>query len=243
MADTLLKNIEQLKQVDHLRKELIANISHDLRTPLSVIHGYVETISIKKETITTEEQEKYLKIILKSTERLKDLVSDLFQLSQLEARQVEPHLETFAISELISDLTSKYQVLAAAKKISLKSNHLDQQALVKADLALMERVMQNLLDNAIQHTPENGEIDLSVTTENSEVSVAVSNTGEGIPEEDLEQIFDRYYTKSSKEASSGTGLGLAIVKNILEIHNSVIQVKSKIQDRTTFFFNLPQIAG
>jgi len=242
MADTLLKNIDQLKQVDHLRKELIANISHDLRTPLSVIHGYVETISIKKDTITTEEHEKYLNIILKSTERLKDLVSDLFQLSQLEARQVEPHLETFAIAELISDLTSKYQVLANAKKINLKSNIEDQQALVRADLALMERVMQNLLDNALQHTPENGEIALSVSAKNAQVSVAVSNTGEGIPENELEQIFDRYYTKSSKEAT-GAGLGLAIVKNILEIHNSVIQVKSKIQEGTTFFFNLPQIAG
>jgi len=97
MADTLLKNIEQLKEVDHLRKELIANISHDLRTPISVIHGYIETLTLKKDKIKPEEEEKYLKVILKSTERLKDLVADLFQLSRLEARQVKPNLETFAI--------------------------------------------------------------------------------------------------------------------------------------------------
>lgn len=237
MAETLLKNIEQLKEVDHLRKELIANISHDLRTPLSVIHGYVETLTIKMNDLTQEKQDKYLKIILKSTDRLKDLVSDLFQLSQLEARQVKPNLEKFAIAELINDLTAKYQLLAKEKGITLEAQIENSNAMVSADLALMERVLQNLLDNALHHTPNNGEVSLGVSTVDNEVQVSVSNTGEGITEEAIGHIFDRYFT--GERRGIGSGLGLAIVKNILEIHDSVIKVKSKLKDKTTFFFQLP----
>ena len=102
----------------------------------------------------------------------------------------------------------------------------------------LERVLQNLLDNALHPTPENGEINLSLSTAKGKVNVAVSNTGEGIPEDEISQIFDRYYTKGGK-GKTGSGLGLAIVKNILEIHNSVIQVKSNIKEKTTFFFDLP----
>lgn len=237
MADTLVKNIDQLKEVDHLRKELIANISHDLRTPLSVIHGYVETLSIKKD-ITREEQEKYLGIILKSTDRLKKLVSDLFQLSQLEARQVKPNLERFAIAELINDLTMKYELMAKEKNITLHANIESNNLMVNADLALMERALTNLLDNAIRHTPESGEVDLNIESEAGQVKVSISNTGEGIPESDLEHIFDRYFTKS-EIGKEGSGLGLAIVKNIMEIHDSIIQVKSKLKEKTTFSFQLP----
>ena len=238
MADTLLKNIEQLKEVDHLRKELIANISHDLRTPLSVIHGYVETLSIKINDLNHEQQEKYLKIILKSTDRLKLLVSDLFQLSQLEARQVKPIMEQFAITELINDLSTKYQLMANEKKITIQASIENKTLLVNADLGLMERALNNLIDNAIQHTPEQGKVDLQVTTSGDAVKVSISNTGKGIPTEDLDHIFDRYFTKSVS-GREGTGLGLAIVKNILEIHDSIIQVKSNIKDKTTFFFHLP----
>jgi len=238
MADTLVKNIDQLKEVDHLRKELIANISHDLRTPLSVIHGYVETLSIKKGEISDDEHEKYLGIILRSTERLKTLVSDLFQLSQLEARQVKPNLERFAIAELINDLTMKYELMAKEKNISLKANIENKNLMVEADLALIERALNNLLDNAIRHTPESGEVELNIESTAGQVTVSISNTGDGIPEKDLEHIFDRYFTKS-QTGKEGTGLGLAIVKNIMEIHNSMIQVKSKLKDKTTFFFQLP----
>ncbi len=238
MADTLLKNIEQLKEVDHLRKELIANISHDLRTPLSVIHGYVETLSIKMDDLLPEQKEKYLSIILKSTDRLKKLVADLFQLSQLEARQVSPQLENFAIAELINDLMAKYQLIASEKNISLKTEIESANVLVNADLALMERVMNNLIDNALRHTPEKGAVDIVLETSGSNVKVSVSNTGEGIPADEIEHIFDRYFT-TSKTSSEGTGLGLAIVKNILEIHNTVIRVNSKIKEKTTFFFHLP----
>lgn len=238
MADTLLQNIDQLKQVDHLRKELIANVSHDLRTPLSVIHGYVETLSIKMDELDAEQKDRYLNIIMKSTDRLKKLVADLFQLSQLEARQVTPNLERFAIAELINDLIAKYQLIASDKNISLKTNIENTNVLVNADLALIERVLSNLMDNAIKHTPNEGEVDIQLKTTGANLEVSVSNTGEGISKDDMENIFDRYFTKS-KSGSEGTGLGLAIVKNILDIHDTAINVTSKIKERTTFFFQLP----
>ena len=238
MADTLIENINQLKQVDHLRKELIANISHDLRTPLSVIHGYIETMSLKADSITEEERAKYLEIISTSTERLSKLVADLFELSRLEARQVKPNLEKFAIAELISDLTSKYQLMAERNGISLIADIQTRNVMVEADIALMERVLQNLLDNALKHTPQAGEVTLQLTTEKDAVKIAVENTGEGIPEAELEHLFDRYFKASSNE-QSGSGLGLAIVKNILEIHDTVIEVTSKLRERTTFSFMLP----
>jgi len=238
MADTLLKNIDQLKEVDHLRKELIANISHDLRTPLSIIHGYVETLSIKMDDLDAAQKEKYLNVILKSTDRLKVLVADLFQLSQLEARQIKPQLESFAIAELINDLMAKYQLMAKNKNISLTTEIENANVFVNADLALIERALSNLIDNAINHTPESGQVDIQLEASGESIEVSVTNTGEGIPEDDIEHIFDRYFTKSNS-GSEGTGLGLAIVKNILEIHNSVIKVKSKIKEKTTFFFELP----
>ena len=213
--------------------------AHRWVTPLSVIHGYVETLSLKRKELSDADREKYLGIILKSTDRLKDLVSELFQLSQLEARQVEPKLETFTIADLINDLTARYQIMAKTKNVRLSSKIESQNTVVMADLALMERVLQNLLDNALHHTPENGEINLSLSAAKGKVNVAVSNTGEGIPEDEISQIFDRYYTKGGAKGKTGSGLGLAIVKNILEIHNSVIQVRSKIKDKTTFFFDLP----
>lgn len=238
MADTLLKNIDQLKEVDHLRKELIANVSHDLRTPLSVIHGYVETLAIKMDDLKPEQKEKYLNIILKSTDKLKKLVADLFQLSQLEAKQVKPNKERFAIAELINDLAAKYQLIATDKNISLKTEIANTNVLVNADLALIERVLSNLLDNAIKHTPDEGVVNIQLSTIGSNVEVSVSNSGEGIPKDEIEHIFDRYFTRS-KTGAEGTGLGLAIVKNILEIHDSVINVSSKLKEKTTFFFELP----
>lgn len=240
MADTILGNIEDLKQVDKLRRELIANVSHDLRTPLAVIHGYVETMMMKQGKMSPEEEQKYLQIILNSSDNLKKLVSDLFELTKLEARQVELSKQPFVISELIWDAHKKYEVLAQAKNLKIHTEIDAKEAVVYADLRLMERVIQNLVDNAIKYSPEDSEINLKLSQEGKEVVVSVSNSGEGIAEEELPQIFNRYYkTEKHTSQNKSTGLGLAIVKNILEMHNSLIQVKSKLNQYTTFYFQLP----
>lgn len=239
MADTILKNIEELKEVDALRRELIANVSHDLRSPLSVIHGYIETLIIKDKDLTDEERRRYLEVVLKSSERLNKLVADLFELSKLESEQVKVHYEKFNIHELLDDTTRQYQLKAQKKGVKLKADF-SGESMVKADLALMHRAIQNLVDNALKYTPENGEVEVSAISQNSHVEIRVSNSGEGIPKEQLDHIFDRYYMlPKDKSKSDGSGLGLAIVKKIMDIHHFAIQVQSTPGQLTTFSFEVP----
>lgn len=243
MADTILQNIEELKEVDSLRRELIANVSHDLRSPLAVIHGYVETLLIKNNKLSETERERYLNIVLKSSEKLSKQVSDLFELSKLEARQVEVHKEKFNLKELLQDTALQYQGMAQEKSISINTN-LPEQACAKADIALVQRAIQNLLDNALKFGKA-GQIKLSVElkagdeteTKKDQWLISISNTGDPIPEEKLSKLFDRYY-KSATQGTDSTGLGLAIVKNIAAIHDSSLNATSTAAGVTTFSFSL-----
>ncbi|TRX58643.1 sensor histidine kinase [Fulvivirga sp. M361] len=242
MADTIVGNIENLKSMENLRRELVGNVSHDLRTPLSVIHGYIETLMIKQNQLTDPERDKYLKIILESTHKLKKLVEELFELSKLEAQQVTAQKEPFFIQELIHDLCQKFELLASEKNIVLKTAHNPNKSLVFADVSLIERVLQNLIDNALKFTPENGEISVLVDSSDQYVEIQVSDTGPGIPKEQIPYIFDRYHIGDKRVSldNKNTGLGLAIVKKILEIHNVTINLSSKLDKGTTFSFQLPQ---
>ena len=241
MADNILHNMEELKKVDSLRRELIANVSHDLRNPLAVINGYVETMMIKGDQITESEREQYLKIISDSSERLTKLVADLFELSKLESGQMQLKLEPFRIQELLFDACLKFELLAKAKKIDLVADISPSLPVVEADLYLLDRVIQNLIDNAVKYAPENGQIILKAfycpTT--YKVCVSIKNTGSGIPQKDLASLFERYYmVDRDKKGIEGAGLGLAIVKKILEVHDSNIQVFSDSSTFTEFVFEL-----
>ncbi|GAB3229074.1 HAMP domain-containing histidine kinase [Algoriphagus aestuariicola] len=240
MADTLVRNIEELKNVDTLRKELIANVSHDLRNPLAIINGYVETLQMRQDRLSLDEKAKYYKIILDSVDKLAKLVGDLFDLSKLESGQMPLKMERMKIQELIYDSSMKYELLAEAKEIQIRSNICPNLPPVTADLYLMDRVIQNLLDNAVKYTPSSGEIELEACEAPGGVLVRVKNSGTGIPKEDLDSIFDRYY-KVDKEFKGieGSGLGLAIVKKILEIHGSKIEISSDSESFTEFQFFLP----
>ncbi len=240
MADTTVKNIEGLKGLERLRRELLANVSHDLRTPITSIYGYAETLLIKIEEGNTQEQERYLHIILQNTEKLKNLVEELFEYSKLEAKQIKLNPEPFPITELVQDITSKYKIMANEKNISISSHIPTDLPLIYADIALVDRAIQNLMDNAIKFTPTGGSIDFEFKKLDNAIQVNIKDNGCGIPEEDLPLIFDRYHKgTNNKESSGGFGLGLAIVKKIIELHNSIISVKSKIDEGTTFSFNLP----
>lgn len=241
MADTILRNMDELKQVDNLRRDLIANISHDIRTPIAIIHGYVETLIMKHDTLDVQKQQEYLQTIIKSTERLKRLMSDLFELSKLESRQIKPKMEAFFMFDLLQDIGRKYSLLAQEKKIALETELSSKMPVVCADIALIERVLQNLIDNALNYTPENGKVQIKMVERNKQVNVSVINSGQGIASEELPKIFDRYYKVENNKSSRGTGLGLAIVKNILEIHQTDILVQSESHGHTIFSFNLPTV--
>lgn len=246
MADNILHHMDELKKVDSLRRELIANVSHDLRNPLAVINGYVETMMIKGDQITITERENYLKIINDSSEKLTKLVADLFELSKLESGQMQLKMEPFRIQELLFDACMKFELFAKVKNIDLVADISQSLPVVEADLYLLDRVIQNLIDNAVKYTPENGKITLKafycLTT--FKVCVSIKNTGHGIPEKDLDSLFERYYmVDKDKKGIEGSGLGLAIVKKILEVHNSQIQVFSDSSTFTEFVFVLEPMAN
>lgn len=241
MADTIEGNIENLKSMENLRRELVGNVSHDLRTPLAVIHGYIETLMMKKEKLSVEERDKYLKIILESTEKLKKMVGELFELSKLESKQINPKKEPFFINELIQDVVQKYLILARRKGVLIQSVISNNIKLVNADVALIERVLQNLIDNALKFTPEGGTITIKTQEQESDVLIEVADTGVGIPEEQIPFVFDRYHIGDKRLSldKNNTGLGLAIVRKILEIHDATINLSSKLNQGTSFSFQLP----
>lgn len=241
MADRLVANIEELKSVESLRRELIANVSHDLRTPLAVTRGYIETLQIKKSLLSVQDQEKYVGIIHKNITKLSSLIDQLFEYSKLEAKQIEPRKEPFSISDLAYDVFEKYEQLAAEKAISIQLDIEEKLPLVFADISLVERVIQNLMDNALKFTPEGGSVTIALASNKKNVHVSIKDTGVGIDSEELTQIFERYkqVSTSTKSKREGAGLGLAIAKKILEIHDSTIKVISQPQEGTTFQFYLP----
>ena len=239
MADTILSDIEKIKSVEQLRQELIANISHDLRTPLSIIQGYIETLHMKDSELTAEERGEYLKTISRSSERLSKLISQLFEYSKLEANQIQPQKEPFLISELANDIHQNYSLLAKQKNIDLKLSMEDSIPLVFADISLVERAIQNLMDNALKFTPEGGKVTVKIETEDDHVEVTIKDSGPGIKKDNQALIFERYRQTKVGEQKEGAGLGLAIVKKIMEIHDSSIKVFSKPNEGTSFSFSLP----
>ena len=245
MADTIVNNIEEMKTMDNLRRELVANVSHDLRTPLSTIQGYIETILMKADTLSDNDKKKYMQTIFGSTERLKNLVEELFELSKLEARETVPNPEAFSIAELVQDVQQKNLIIAEPKKIDLSLEFPYDLPLVFADIGMMEKVLQNLLDNAIKFTPENGIITISLSPLKEEILLSVKDTGAGINSKDLPHIFDRYQKaeRTNMHDNVGLGLGLTIVKKILGVHNILIDVKSTKGEGTSFSFKIPIFKG
>ncbi|MGD8427310.1 MAG: HAMP domain-containing sensor histidine kinase [Balneolaceae bacterium] len=240
MADTIQKNVRELEKTDRLRRELIANVSHDLRSPLASIQGYLETILLKESDLSAEKRKQYLEVILKNTTMLRQLVEELFDLSKLDTKQVEPEFEPFSIADLVQDVTLKFEQQADQKGIELEAEAPPSLPLVEGDIALIERVLSNLIENAIQYTDAGGLIEIQLKPNSHFVRISVSDNGPGISQEDLPYIFDRFYRaeKSRSKDKGGTGLGLAIAKKILELHNQDIQVENRKQGGAEFYFKL-----
>lgn len=240
MAGTITGNMDELKKTDDLRRELIANVSHDLRSPLASVQGYLETILMKYDTLSESEKKSYLDISLNNIENLNLLVHELFELSRLDARQIQPRLEPVAVSELVQDVVMKFQPDAERHGVKLKASLDDRLPLVAADVGMIERVLSNLIENAIRHTPTDGEVVVEPRIHNSGVRVSVTDSGCGITAEDLPHIFDRFYRgrRTGRSGTHGTGLGLAIARRMVELHDSDIKVDTEIDHGTTFAFEL-----
>lgn len=240
MAERITAQIQELKQQDALRRDLVARVSHDLRTPLASMHGYLETLKLKEETLSPEERADYLALVLRQSERLTRRVGELFELAKLDAKESTPQREPLALAELVQDVMQKFQLQAGERDVELSMELDEDLPLVYADIALLERVLDNLIDNALAHTPPGGKVRLPVRRDDGRVLVAVADTGEGIPEEHLPRIFDRFYQSGGAQQGDGhAGLGLAIAKRIVELHGSELEVRSRPGEGTVFSFALP----
>ncbi len=239
MADQIADNINQIKSVEKLRRELIANVSHDLRTPLSVIRGYIETL-VMKDNLSARERQRYLSIVHDSSENLSNLIDQLFEYSKLEAEEIVPQKEPFQISDLIQDIIMKFDVIASAKKMKIKLNAPRSIPMVIADIGLVERAISNLIDNAVKYGHEGGTVNIDLSHTSNSVAISIADDGPGISPQEQSFIFERYKRfDRTRSKQSGAGLGLAIVKKILELHNQSIRVLSETGKGASFVFNLP----
>lgn len=241
MATVIQKQVSSLKENDRLRRELVTNISHDLRTPLAAIQGYVETLLLKDETLDAETRRQYLDVARKHAAHLGRLIQDLFELAMLDSHQVTPAFEEFSLTELIHDVVQEFELQADDARVLLRVAPPGQAVRVYADISLIQRVLENLVGNALKYTPGGGQVSIEVQASNAGVGVSVSDTGPGIADEDLPHIFDRFYTAGpGKHGGNGSmGLGLAIARRILELHGSEITVTSERPSGSCFRFDLP----
>lgn len=241
MSGQIRVQIEQLTENDRLRRELVSNISHDLRTPLSAMQGYLETLIIRGDSLSDDDRSRYLSIARKHAARLAILIGDLFELSKLDSASVTPNLEAFSLAELVQDVALEFQLDAESNGISVEIEANSSAAFTLGDIGLIQRVLENLVRNAIRFTPHGGSVTLSISDRPNSIAVAVSDTGSGIADKDISRIFDRFYrTVEGEEArSDSSGLGLAIVKRILDLHESRITVNSQLDHGTRFEFELP----
>ena len=241
MSTRIIEQMDKVRQADNLRRELVSNISHDLRTPLTSLHGYLETMLLKGEGLPEAERREFLTNAIRHSERLSKLVSELFELSKLNAKETKPVFEQFHAGELVQDILQKFRLDAEKRKVRLSAAFPKNLPLASADLRLFERAIQNLIENALRYTRKGGTVTVSLLPDDGRVRVQVSDEGPGISEEDIPYIFDRFYTarKNDAESLENSGLGLAITKRIVELHGSLIEASSEASRGTTFTFFLP----
>lgn len=243
MALRIVEQIKQLKDNDRRRRELIANVSHDLRTPLQSLQGYLETLLAKEQSLPAAERRRYLESAIKHTVGLGALISQLFELGKLESKEIRPALGPFSPSELCQDVAQRLELIARERRVHLRAELAPDVPSAVGDVELIDRVLMNLVENALRYTPEGGSVSLTCFAADSKVVMQVSDTGEGIPKDDLPHIFERHYRadSSAHRATDGAGLGLAIAQGILSLHASSLRVESGAREGTVFSFDLRQV--
>lgn len=238
--------VQTLQQADIYRREAVSNVSHDLRTPLAALQGYLETLLIKEGQLTPAQQREYLLTAMKHAERLNKLITALFELAKLDSPEMQPNWEDFSLGELAQDVVQQFGLAAEKKDVQLRLDCPNDLPFVRAEIGLVERVLENLLENALRHTPPRGLVTLSLRLTTKRVTIEVADNGEGIAPQHLPHIFERSYrgvaarNLSENEVENiGAGLGLAISQRIAELHGGELSVKSELGRGSTFSFSLP----
>ncbi len=237
MAEQINQQFNQLKFNDKQRKQLLAHLSHDLRTPLASLQGYLETVELKGKNLSEEQHKRFIGIAFKNASQLKHLIDQIFELAHLESGQSQINLEQFPIAELLYDIVAKFSLPLADKHLTI--NIIPQQChtLITSDVAKLERVLTNLIENAIRHSSAGGTINLVIIDlKDGRIKVDVIDQGTGIPEDDLQHVFEARYRASNAvdDVNPHNGLGLAISQQLMHILNSEIKVKSKLNNGAIF---------
>lgn len=240
LIETREKEVQQYEHLDSYRKEYLGNVSHELKTPVFNIQGYVDTLingGLEDPSINLN----YLKKAEKSIDRLINIIDDLETITQLESRVLELDMDVWDIAQMTKDIYSSLELQAAKKNVRLElARKYDKPVLVRADKFRIRQVMVNLITNSIKYGKENGTTLITFNYLNDDVIVEINDDGVGIEEKHLPRVFERFYRvdKGRSREQGGTGLGLAIVKHIIEAHNKSIRVDSVLGRGTTFTFSL-----
>ena len=240
MADELERRTAALETSDRLRRQLITDVSHELMTPLTAVLGHLETLTMDEVRLNEAQRQQQVSVAQREAQRLERLIGDLLQAARLEAGGLDLHRETIRIRALFEALTARHEHACRKRQIAIRSSAADDLELF-ADPFRIEQALDNLLANALRHTPDGGSISLCAVVRESAVILEVGDSGEGIPEADLPFIFDRFYKASSSKgvASPGSGLGLTIVKAIVLRHGGKVTAASEPGHGTRIRIELP----
>jgi signal transduction histidine kinase len=239
LRERLNVQMAELKRQDELRRELVANVSHDLRTPLTSMQGYLEALARMDDGMDHAERKRYLDVAVRQSHRVSRLAQQLFELARLECEETQPQPELFSVSELVQDIAQKFALVAERKSIQLHTEIDAGPLSVQGDIGMIERVIGNLVDNAIRHTPEGGDIYLVAHRRARGIEVRIDDTGQGISEEQLPGLLVRGSPIRKMATQRGGGLGLLIANRILHLHGSTIEAASRVGEGTSISFILP----
>jgi signal transduction histidine kinase len=241
MAASLVEGVERLQRAGAMKKELVANFSHDLRSPLASIRSYLETMLLQDTRLTPAKRQELLGIVIRNVTGFQSLVEELFELVMLETGHVEPGLELISLRDLVQDIVLMLKPAADTAQIVVSLTAMDGLPLVRADIGMIERVITNLVENALRYAPPGSTISVLLTVGDGQMLISVQDTGPGIPADELPHIFERYFHgKQEKTGASGkTGLGLAIARQIMELHGGTLTVESVPGRGACFTCGLP----
>jgi two-component system phosphate regulon sensor histidine kinase PhoR len=236
----VLNDITSIKKLEQIRKDFVANVSHELKTPVAAISGFAETL-VEEEGENPETVKEFSQIIFDESQRLSRLVNRLLELSRLESDSRELHIEQVNINQLIQDTISMMQKRNDCQDKIIDFKKADSPVMINGDADVIAQVLINLLDNAIKYGPDGDHIVVSVAEQDNEVKISVEDHGVGIPENETERVFERFYRvdKARSRKTGGTGLGLAIAKHLVENHGGQIGVETITGKGTIFSFTVP----
>jgi two-component system phosphate regulon sensor histidine kinase PhoR len=239
-AVIVLHDITELRKLERVRRDFVANVTHEFKTPLTAIQGFAETL-LAGAIDDPQNRIRFLEIILEHSRRLARLTDDLLKLSKMDADRLEVEIRRLSVSQFVESCIETTQRPAAEKDLRISVNLPQRLPDIAADRRRLAEVLQNLLDNAMQYTPAGGQIMVSASADGAEVTFTVSDTGIGIPRADQSRIFERFYrvdVARSREVG-GTGLGLSIAKHLVEVHGGRIWVESEVGQGSQFHFTVP----